>query len=124
MSFAPIAIFAYNRPAHLQKALDALAVNPEAIESNLHIFCDGPKPNSNSDNLKNINKVIKIAQTEDRFDKINAIVSDKNLGLSKSIINGVTKVIEEHGNIIVLEDDILVGKNFLKFMNEGLQFYK
>ncbi|GAA4883858.1 hypothetical protein GCM10023311_02660 [Flaviramulus aquimarinus] len=124
MSFAPIVIFAYNRPVHLQKTLNALALNQEAIESNLYIFCDGPKPNTNPENLKNINQVVKIAQTEERFKKVNVIVSDKNLGLSKSVINGVTKVIEAYGNIIVLEDDIIVGKHFLSFINKGLEVYK
>ena len=40
---APIAIFAFNRPEHLQRTLDALAANSLADKSHVTIFCDGPR---------------------------------------------------------------------------------
>ncbi len=50
--------------------------------------------------------------------------SKLNLGLSKSIKSGITKTLSEFSKVIVLEDDIVVSKFFLEFMNEGLDHYE
>jgi hypothetical protein len=47
----------------------------------------------------------------------------KNWGLAASIIDGVTNIVNQYGNIIVLEDDIVTSPYFLKFMNDALNFY-
>lgn len=39
-NLAPIVIFAFNRPEHLQRTLDALAANTLAAESDV-FYCDG-----------------------------------------------------------------------------------
>jgi len=49
---------------------------------------------------------------------------EKNWGLADNIINGVTKIVNEYGKIIVLEDDLVTSPYFLKFMNEALEIYK
>jgi len=48
----------------------------------------------------------------------------KNKGLANSVIEGVTEIVNRHGKIIVLEDDLIVAKGFLKYMNEGLRLYE
>ena len=58
MSFSPITLFVYNRPTHTKRTLDALALNPEAMESELYIFCDGLKTNDNLDSLKKLMKLL------------------------------------------------------------------
>ncbi|MEL0455962.1 DapH/DapD/GlmU-related protein [Flavobacteriaceae bacterium SZ-1-7] len=122
MSLAPIALFAYNRPSHTRRTLDALVLNPEAAESDLYIFCDGPKPNSTD--LNKISEVVEIAKKENRFKNVSVLVSEKNKGLARSIIEGVTEVVEKHGRIVVLEDDIETSPGFLKYMNDALEFYE
>lgn len=122
MNLAPIVLFTYNRPTHTQKTLDALALNPEALESDLYIFSDGPKPSSTD--LNNINEVIEIVKKENRFKNVFVHVSEKNMGLASSIIKGVTKVVEKYGKIVVLEDDIVVADSFLAFMNFSLNYYE
>jgi hypothetical protein len=46
-----------------------------------------------------------------------------NFGLSKSIIDGVTEVLETHESVIVMEDDLITSPYFLTYMNEGLRKY-
>ncbi len=123
-TFAPIALFAYNRPKHTLQVLDMLAKNPEAIESNLYVFCDGPKNNENSLNIEKINQVKKIIQNENRFKNIIIEFQEKNKGLANSIISGVTKVVNKHNQIIVLEDNLVPSIGFLKYMNESLNLYE
>jgi len=47
-----------------------------------------------------------------------------NFGLAKSIISGVTEIVNHYGKIIVVEDDLVTSPYFLKFMNDGLELYK
>lgn len=123
---APIAVFAYNRPDHLRGCLSSLAANPQAKKSLLTIYCDGPKPN---EGLANIAIVRKVAQewacmTPCAFAEIRVVEQQANMGLAKSVINGVTQELVEHERIIVVEDDLVVSEDFLAFMNEGLELYE
>lgn len=43
MELAPIIVFAYDRPDHFGKTLDALAKNDLASESVLYVYCDGAR---------------------------------------------------------------------------------
>ena len=52
------------------------------------------------------------------------IESEKNKGLANSVIGGITDVINKHGKAIVLDDDQLVSKGFLKYMNTALALYE
>lgn len=122
-NFAPIALFVYNRPWHTQQTLNALAANEGAGESDLYIFSDGPKKNADPETLEKIREVREIIRSEKRFKKIILAEQEENSGLANSIINGVTKLVNEHGRIIVLEDDLVTSPVFLRFMNESLEEY-
>lgn len=124
MGLSPIALFAYNRPDHTQKTLDALSKNPEAIASVLYVFCDGPKENTSKTDIEKINRVTEIVKNEQRFKEVVVTIQDQNQGLAKSIISGVTKLVNKHNNVIVLEDDIVTSKGFLKYMNDALLCYQ
>ena len=50
--FAPVALFVYNRPQHTIKTIEALKNNYHASRSDLYIFSDGPK--NNSDDIKKV----------------------------------------------------------------------
>ena len=43
MTYAPIALFTYNRADHTRRAVESLLQNAEAKDSDLFIFSDGPK---------------------------------------------------------------------------------
>ena len=123
INYAPIVLFTYNRPWHTQQVLDALAQNEEAAESILYIFCDGAKVGSTSENLLKIEAVRTLIAAENRFKEVIIKVQLKNKGLANSIIDGVTEVVNIHGKVIVLEDDIVTSVGFLKYMNDALLFY-
>ena len=124
MNLAPIVLFVYNRPWHTEQTLNALALNNHADKSVLYIYCDGPKKDASEESLKKINEVRQLVKAKKWCKEVIVIENDINLGLANSVIKGVTEVIEKHGSAIVLEDDIITGTYFLKFMNEGLAAYK
>ena len=118
---APIALFVYNRPWHIQQTVEALQKNVLAAESDLFIFSDASKTPETSSAVEEVRNYIK---TIHGFKSVNIIEREKNFGLAASIISGVTQVCAEYGKIIVLEDDLVTSLYFLKFMNDALNFYQ
>jgi putative methyltransferase (TIGR04325 family) len=118
---APVTLFVYNRPEHTRKTIEALQKNFLAKNSELFIFSDGPK---NEDAKENVEKVREHIRTIVGFKDVTIIEREKNLGLAKSIISGVTEIINRYGKIIVMEDDLVSSPYFLQYMNEALVFYE
>lgn len=121
---APIALFVYNRPWHTLQTLEALSINDLSDKSSLYIFCDGQKKNADDLEINNINEVRKLIKTKQWCERVEIIESKINKGLAKSIIEGVTELTNRFEKIIVLEDDIVTSKGFLKYMNEALFMYE
>lgn len=121
---APVILFVYNRPWHTRQTLEALKLNELAKDSRLIIFSDGFTENANKQEINKVKEVRSLIREEKWCGEVKIIERPENLGLAASVILGVTEVIEEHGRVIVLEDDIVTGKYFLKFMNEALNIYE
>ncbi|WP_082409637.1 glycosyltransferase [Methylomonas koyamae] len=121
MTLAPIVLFVYNRPWHTQKTVEALQNNELALESELIIYSDAPKYEDSKQAVLGVRSYIKSIIG---FKKVTIIEREKNWGLAKSIIDGVTTVVNQYGKVIVLEDDLVTSQFFLKFMNEALNFYE
>lgn len=120
MSLAPIALFAYNRPVHLARTLSALRGNSLARESELFVFSDGPKHSLDKHKVEEVRRIINRLKG---FARISVQEQPSNLGLAQSIICGVTSLIERFGQVIVLEDDLIVSPGFLSFMNQSLSHF-
>jgi len=123
MNVAPIALFCYKRPQHLRRTLEALQQNEGAEESTLYIFADGAKPNASAADKKSIAEVRQIIRQPWRFRRVIIAEKSDNQGLANSIIAGVTEVVNCHGRLIVLEDDMITSPYFLRYMNDALQCY-
>ena len=117
---APILLFAYKRPAELEQVVRALRANYLAPESDLHVFVDGPK---HPFDLPKVEAVHRVVNNITGFRTVHRHYAGRNMGLAKSIIAGVSKVMAEHGRVIVLEDDLLTTRNFLDYMNQALTTY-
>lgn len=121
--FAPVIIFAFNRPNALKNTVQSLLQNEEAKKSDLYIFVDGPRTNKPGESEK-VHAVQMYANSIKGFKSVNCFFSIKNKGLGDSIIQGVTQIINKYGKAIVLEDDLVFASNFLAYMNQGLDKYK
>lgn len=119
--FAPIVLFVYNRPWHTQQTVEALQKNVYAAESELIIYADAAKNAQAEEKVQEVREYIKSITG---FKSVKIIEQKTNQGLANSIINGVTEVVNKYGRIIVLEDDIVTSKWFLKYMNDALEVYK
>lgn len=118
---APIVLFTYNRLNLLKLCINSLKKNEFSKYSKLYIYSDGPKNSSDKVRIKKVRKYLKKIHG---FKKKIIVLRKNNFGLTRNIINGVTNTIKKEKKIIVLEDDLIVSKYFLKFMNEALNKYK
>ncbi|MEF2154768.1 hypothetical protein V3390_00720 [Luteimonas sp. FXH3W] len=119
--FAPVVLFAFNRPAHTKQTLDALAENSLAARTRLIVYCDGPRDQRDSSAIAAVCEIVREARG---FLSVELRVSPQNKGLAGSIIEGVSNVCEEYGRVIVMEDDLVTSREFLSFMNKALDRYE
>ncbi|WP_440614692.1 hypothetical protein [Candidatus Pelagibacter sp. HIMB1748] len=110
---SPIIIFSYNRPRHLNNLIDSLIQNKVSKSSKIFFFCDGPKNENDKRKITQIKNLLKKKKLKIYSKKFR----NKNIGLANNIINGVSQVLKKHKNCIVLEDDLVINKNCIKFMN-------
>ncbi|TGK09948.1 glycosyltransferase family 2 protein [Leptospira fletcheri] len=119
--FAPIALFAYRRLAHTKRTIEALLENAESKYSEIFLFCDGPKNKEVEDSVLEVRNYLSIVSG---FKSVKLIFRERNLGLAKSILTGVTEVLAQYDSVIVLEDDIVTHPQFLTYMNYYLKLYE
>lgn len=118
---SPIVLFVYNRAAETSRLLNSLLQCPEAKESDLFVFSDGAKSAEGEG---------KVAEVRALFDGLEGLKSvslfaqEKNKGLSKSVIDGVSEILSRYESAIILEDDLVLSPRFLTFMNEALETYR
>jgi hypothetical protein len=120
-ALAPVALFTYNRLRHTRQTIEALQRNELALESDLFVFSDGPRSESDRKQVAEVRKYLK---SSGGFRQVTVIERDHNLGLAESIMAGVTEIVNNYGRVIVLEDDMVTSPFFLRYMNDALEFYK
>lgn len=117
---APIAFFAFNRPLHTQKVLTALAANRLAPQSELVVFCDGPR---SEEEQKETVAVRSLCTNAKGFKSVDVVQRDANLGCGGSFRAGLQEFFTAHPAGIVVEDDILLAPNALQWFNACLERY-
>lgn len=117
MTLSPIVLFVYNRPYHARQTIEALKENHLANESPLFIYSDAPQNDHEIVKVRQVREYIKIISG---FQSVTIIEREKNWGLANSIIDGVTTIVNQYGQVIVLEDDLVTNPHFLQYMNTAL----
>lgn len=118
---APIALFVYNRADHAQRTISALQQNTLAADSELFVYSDAPR---DRDAVSMVIEVRNLIRDISGFKAVHVIERDQNWGLAKSIITGVSELVERYGRVIVLEDDLVTSPYFLEYMNAALDEYE
>jgi glycosyltransferase involved in cell wall biosynthesis len=118
MPLAPVVLFAYSRPDHLRRTVESLLQNQLAGDSDLIVFSDAAKTWEAEGAVDEVRTYLEGLRG---FRSVSINLRSENYGLSKSIITGVSEVLQETDRLIVLEDDMLTSPYFLRYMNEGLE---
>ena len=121
MSLAPVILFVYNRLDHTQRTVESLQENILAEETELHVYADAPR---NAEAAVQVNSVRDYINTIAGFKSVTIHLREINLGVDENVILGVTEVINTYEKAIVMEDDLVSSKWFLKYMNDALDLYQ
>jgi hypothetical protein len=87
--------------------------------SPIFVFADGPARSADSPGVQETRALARSLLG----DRAVVIERAENLGVDRSIIQGVTDLCDRFGRVIVIEDDLVVSPRFLQFVNRGLQHY-
>ena len=110
---APVVLFVYNRLDHTMNVIDSLSKNLGACDTDLYVFSDAAKTEKGQDKVNAVREYIHKTDWRNGFKKVTIVEAEENKGLAKSIIGGVTKILEEYGKVIVVEDDLVLSPYFL-----------
>ena len=123
MKSYPVCLFLFNRPNLVSACLDAISKSSKNNNIDLYIFIDGPR-NQGDESL--VNQTIRIVNNFDYsiFNKVSITNKTHNYGLANSVISGVNKIFEDYREVIVIEDDLIVSKNFISFMIDALKKFE
>lgn len=121
MTTTPVALFTYNRAEHTARVLSSLANCVRLDECSLHIYCDAAKTEEQRQAVDASREVVR-----EHAAKLGATVIERetNLGLARSVVDGVTDLCNRFGRAIVLEDDLVLNPNFIDYMLQGLNRYE
>ena len=119
--YAPVLIHTYTRLEHLKKTIGALLDNDLACSTDLFIASDAPKENKDERDVLLVRKYIQSIQG---FKSVNIILRDRNFGLYLNAATLAEEIYKKTDRLIAVEEDLIVGKGFLRYINDGLNLYK
>ncbi len=96
----PVVLFAYARPAHLARTLAALRENRVPL---ICAFADGAKGTSDASAVGDVRALLRSVD----WCELRLVEREKNLGLGRNVLAGVTAVAAQHEAFIVWEDDLI-----------------
>jgi hypothetical protein len=113
----PVVLFAYARPEHLKRTLACLRENNVPL---IFAFADGPKMSDVEPRVREVREMLH------RVDwcEIHVVEREKNLGLGKSILTGVSEIFKKYEMFVVFEDDLICVPGTYDYLCAALEHYK
>ncbi len=120
MRTTPLLLLAYNRPDKVKRLIDRL--RPQGHPT-IMVAVDGPKPGNDADAAK-VQAVRDAVAGIDWTDDVETLFRPVNLGLRLAVAGAVTWAVEKHGEVIVLEEDVLPGDLFVPYATHMLERFR
>ena len=113
ISDVAVLLLGYNRPELLKKRI--LQVYESEV-TNIYISIDGGILSHTSE----MDSVKKFAENIFRNCKLRLTHHEENLGMTRHISSSISRVLSLHDYVIIVEDDVILSKNFIQNMLLGL----
>jgi len=114
-----IVVFAYKRPEHLAQCLKSLKENNNISKANLIVCVDGLKPSEIESEKELHQQTIAVAKNATDFLTNTVLVNEANMGLGRQYLSKIDLFLTKYEHLVIIEDDIVVGNNFLQFMTDA-----
>lgn len=116
-----IAVFCYKRAGKLKTSIEALLKNPECASMNIIFFCDGHKNENDKQGVMDTRAYI---DTITGFKNVHKHFRERNVSTGPNFQTGITYLCNNYDQFIIVEDDLVVTPNYIKYLLDGLAFYK
>lgn len=112
----PLLLFCYNRPFHLTQVIEKILL--EDVDQ-IYIFSDGPRGNSDVRRVSQVREIL----IKNKTKNMQLFIAESNMGLRKSVTEGIARACLDHDRFVVLEDDCLPLPGFWPYMCQALAYY-
>lgn len=120
MRQTPLLILAYNRPDEMRGLIAALRIiRPMTVM----VVVDGPKPGNPTDAVR-VQAVRDAVSAIDWTDDVHTRFRPVNIGLRRSVVDAVGWATSEFGQVIVIEEDVIPGPDFIPYAEHMLERYR
>ncbi len=119
--YAPVLIATLNRYEHFKRCVESLSTCKHAADTELYIALDYPLNESHWDGYKRIEKYLDNIKG---FKNVIVFRRNKNYGARENFMDARSRIFEKYDRIIISEDDNIFSKDFLNFVNKGLDLFE
>ena len=113
----PVALFAYNRPEALGELLACLQRDRVPL---IYAFSDGARNPAHAAGVAEVRTLLRTVS----WCEVVLVERRTNLGLGKSLVLGVTEVLDKHDSVIVFEDDLVCVPGTYAYFCAALRHYR
>ncbi|HZH65769.1 MAG TPA: hypothetical protein VEY10_12825 [Flavisolibacter sp.] len=116
-----IGVFCYKRASKLKASMEALLKNPECAAMDIIFFCDGHKGEKD---LPGVLATREYIDSLTGFKNVYKHYRERNVSTGPNFFAGINYLRENYDRFIVVEDDLVVTPNYIRYMLDALEFYK
>lgn len=116
-----IGVFCYKRAGKLKTCIEALLQNPECKDMDIVFFSDGYKGENDKKG---------VLETRDYIDSITGFRNvikkyrEVNYSTGPNFKDGLNYLCTNYDEFIVVEDDLVVSPNYIKYLSDALSYYR
>lgn len=116
-----IGVFCYKRAGKLKRVMEALLQNPECPDMEIIFFSDGFKGEHDREGVERTRAYI---DSLTGFKKIHKHYRDRNFSTGPNFETGLRYLADNYDQFIIVEDDLIVSPNYIRFMLDGLEQHR
>lgn len=113
----PVALIAYRRPDLLARALASLRANAVPL---VYAFSDGPR---NAEAANDVARSRELLRAVD-WGHVEIIAHERNVGVSANVLGSVSRVLEAHESVFVVEEDLEFVPGTYAWVSAALMRYR
>lgn len=116
-----IGVFCYKRASKLKASMEALLKNPECASMDVIFFSDGYKGEKDKQGVLETRAYI---DSLTGFKNVHKHYRDRNFATGLNFHTGLSYLANNYDRFIIVEDDLVVTPNYVKYLLDALDFYK
>jgi len=117
----PVAFIIFNRPDTTKRVFEAIR---EAKPEKLYLISDAPREGREDDEAKVAETRAYVEEHIDWECQVKKNYATENMGCKMRVSSGITWVLEQEEDTIILEDDVLPNQDFFRYCQEMLEHFR